>query len=486
MPSQSEKKEEVVHLGKIDPLKLVDFPVFPGILAMMGPGIIWASLAQGSGELIWWPYLSAKYGEAFIWWLWPACLLQYWVNLEIIRYTTLTGEGIFGGFTRFNKIFAVFLWIMLFITYLWFGGYASGGGTALAALTNFPPGWDARGQTLFWAYLTVLIFVLALTLFPVIYNGIEKFMTVVTIVCVVGLLAAIVHPMVAPYWPKYIAAAFKVQGFPANWDPKDSSTFLTAVCFAGMGGFWNVMYSYWVRDKHVGNASYIGRVTSPITGKPETIPATGVAPRDTPENHQRYKKWLRYLYVDNAIAVFVNMLTVTFTTFLGFAILHPKGLVPSGWKLVSVQAEWFGSLWGYWGYILMWIIGAAFIADSWLGACDAVSRMHADFLFSTFRKLRKLTFRQWYYIWVGILTLSTCVTMVLVQPAELLLAGGILNFISMTIYCPVLIYMNYYKIPKTIAKWTRPGVGWLIVGIIVTIVYLALSIWYLGVTFKLM
>ncbi|MEM3595804.1 MAG: Nramp family divalent metal transporter, partial [Candidatus Bathyarchaeia archaeon] len=196
--------------------------------------------------------------------------------------------------------------------------------------------------------------------------------------------------------------------------------------------------------------------------------------------------WLRYLYVDNAIAVFINMLTVTFTTFLGFAILHPKGLVPSGWKLVSVQAEWFGSLWGYWGYILMWIIGAAFIADSWLGACDAVSRMHADFLFSTFRKLRKLTFRQWYYIWVGILTLSTCVTMVLVQPAELLLAGGILNFISMTIYCPVLIYMNYYKIPKTIAKWTRPGVGWLIVGIIVTIVYLALSIWYLGVTFKLM
>jgi hypothetical protein len=53
----SEKKEEVVHLGKIEPLKRADFPILPGILATMGPGVIWASMAQGSGELIWWPYL---------------------------------------------------------------------------------------------------------------------------------------------------------------------------------------------------------------------------------------------------------------------------------------------------------------------------------------------------------------------------------------------------------------------------------------------
>jgi Mn2+/Fe2+ NRAMP family transporter len=113
----SEKKEEVVHLGKIEPLKRADFPILPGILAMMGPGIIWASMAQGSGELIWWPYMAAKYGEAFVWWLWPACLLQYWVNLELIRYTTLTGEATFTGFTRFNKIYSFFMWIMLLITF---------------------------------------------------------------------------------------------------------------------------------------------------------------------------------------------------------------------------------------------------------------------------------------------------------------------------------------------------------------------------------
>jgi len=429
--------------------------------------------------------MAAKYGEAFVWWLWPACLLQYWVNLELIRYTTLTGECTFGGFVRFNKVYAFLMWIMLFITFMWFGGYASGAGTALAPLTNFPPGWTVANQSLFWAYLTVIIYLLGLTLFPIIYKGIEKFMTVITIICVVGLIAAVTHATVVPYWPKFLAATLKVQGFPAKWDPADASTFLTCISFAGMGGFFNVMYSYWVRDKHVGMAAHIGRVTSPITGKPETIPATGAAPRDTPENQQRYKQWLKYLYVDNSIAVFVNMLTVTFTMFLGFSILNPRGLVPSGWKLVSVQGEWFGALWGYWGYALMWIVAAAFIGDTWLGACDSIARMHSDYLFSNFKRLRVKSFRWWYYLWVIILTLITGTTMLLVQPGPLLLAGGVLNFIAMTFYCPVLIYMNYYKIPKTIAKWTRPHMAWLVVGIIVSIVYAALSVWYLGVTFKL-
>ena len=47
------------------------------------------ALAQGSGELIWWPYLIAKYGLTFLWLLVPACFLQYPLNVEIGRYTLL-------------------------------------------------------------------------------------------------------------------------------------------------------------------------------------------------------------------------------------------------------------------------------------------------------------------------------------------------------------------------------------------------------------
>ncbi|MGH8614692.1 MAG: Nramp family divalent metal transporter, partial [Gammaproteobacteria bacterium] len=67
-------------------------PPFPGWWAALGPGVVWMALAQGSGELIWWPYIIAKYGLTFLCLLIPACLLQYPLNYEIGRYTLLTGE----------------------------------------------------------------------------------------------------------------------------------------------------------------------------------------------------------------------------------------------------------------------------------------------------------------------------------------------------------------------------------------------------------
>ena len=38
---------------------------------------MWLALAQGSGELIWWPFMVSKYGLWFLFLLVPACLLQW-------------------------------------------------------------------------------------------------------------------------------------------------------------------------------------------------------------------------------------------------------------------------------------------------------------------------------------------------------------------------------------------------------------------------
>jgi Mn2+/Fe2+ NRAMP family transporter len=93
-------------------------PPFPGWAAALGPGIVWMALAQGSGELIWWPYIVAKYGLTFLFLLIPACLLQYPLTVEIGRYTLLTGESIFQGFIRLNRWFGIFLWILMTLSFL--------------------------------------------------------------------------------------------------------------------------------------------------------------------------------------------------------------------------------------------------------------------------------------------------------------------------------------------------------------------------------
>ena len=140
-PTPASPARGAVPFGNLPPLQLSTLPVFIGLFAYVGPGILWAALAQGSGELIFWPYITAKYGAAFLGLLIPAALLQYWLNLEICRYTIVTGETPMTGFSRIGRWFAWFAWILVFVENIWFGAYASAGGTALAALTGFPDGW---------------------------------------------------------------------------------------------------------------------------------------------------------------------------------------------------------------------------------------------------------------------------------------------------------------------------------------------------------
>ncbi len=61
---------ESVIFGRFKkPFDVKDLPDFPGWAAMFGPGLVWAGLSQGSGELIWWPYIVTKYGLFFLGWL---------------------------------------------------------------------------------------------------------------------------------------------------------------------------------------------------------------------------------------------------------------------------------------------------------------------------------------------------------------------------------------------------------------------------------
>lgn len=132
----------------LPPLRRASVPPFPGYLRALGPGVVWLALSQGSGELIWWPYIVARYGLAFLFLLIPACLIQWPVNYAIGRYTVMTGETILRGFLRMHAGFGILIWILLTISFLWVGAFAGAGGTALAAIVDWPAGWSERGRTL--------------------------------------------------------------------------------------------------------------------------------------------------------------------------------------------------------------------------------------------------------------------------------------------------------------------------------------------------
>ncbi|MGH8731890.1 MAG: Nramp family divalent metal transporter, partial [Burkholderiales bacterium] len=353
-----------VPFGNLPPLRLATLPVFIGLFAYVGPGILWAALAQGSGELIFWPYMTAKYGAAFLGLLIPAALLQYWLNLEICRYTIVTGETPMTGFSRIGHWFAWFAWILVFIENIWFGAYASAGGTALAALTGFPDGWTPRGQSLFWGYLTIGIYLVALVFSRVAYTLVEKFSMVIVFITMTGIIFAIFQePVLAVAGPFFSALVPHVTA-PSevpNWDPADWNTLATCIAFAGAGGMGQLFIAYWMRDKGIGMGKNVGRVTSPITGKAETIPATGFYFADTEANKKNYKSWVRYFSFENGVGVGLNLLTTIIMCWLAYALLLPKGIIPKGWEIAVVQSAFFEVAWGPVGKALFLIVAAAFL-----------------------------------------------------------------------------------------------------------------------------
>lgn len=416
------------------------------------------ALAQGSGELIWWPYIIAKYGLTFLCLLIPACLLQYPISVEIGRYTLLTGESIFRGFIRLNRSFGIFLWLLMTLSFLWFGAFASAGGTALAALSNFPEGWSQREQTLFWGYLTIAVFVLAVVFSKVIYHLIENFMKVVALVTIIGLLWACAQLQVIQATPVFMQGLLgPVEPMPRPWDPADATKLLTAVTFAGLGGFWILFYSYWLRDKGSGMATYMGRITGPRAGHPEVVSSYGFLPQNDDLNHSRWQIWKRFLKVDVSVGIMGNLLTTLLMCLLAWALLFPNGLIPQEYEIAVVQSRFFEVSWGTFGRVLFLIIAAAFLADTWLVTADAVSRTQTDIVQTLFPKASRFNVRQWYFGFFTVLTMITGFTMMMDAPGALILISAVIGFAGTVIFPAALYLLNYRLLGPHLPAWGRPS-----------------------------
>ena len=90
-------------------------------------------LALGSGEFVFWPYITYRSGFVFFW----ACLLgvitQYFINLEIERWTLATGESAITGFCRLSRWWAPVMLLLNILPWIW-PGWATGAGKLLSWL----------------------------------------------------------------------------------------------------------------------------------------------------------------------------------------------------------------------------------------------------------------------------------------------------------------------------------------------------------------
>jgi hypothetical protein len=370
------------------------------------------------------------------------------------------------------------------LSFLWFGAFASAGGTALAALTQFPGGFTVRGRTLFWAYATIAVFVTAIALSGVVYRLIERCMKVVAVVTVVGLLWACTQPEVTAALPTFLSALTGPPG-PSDraWDVNDSTKLLTAITFVGLGGFWILFYSYWLRDKGSGMAVHGGRITGLITGKPEPTDVGGHLVDDSPTSAAEWPRWRRYLSVDALVGILGNLATTLMTCVLAYALLYPRGLLPEDYELAVVQSTFFEVSWGPIGRVLFLIVAATFLTDTWLATADGVSRMQADIIYSRFPRARRLALSQWYYLVLAVLTVVTCITMLLDAPGPLILLSAVIGFAGTVIFPPALFVLNYRRLTPALPVWARPRIVEALLLAVSFVAYAILAAAYVWATF---
>ncbi|WP_218854782.1 Nramp family divalent metal transporter [Paractinoplanes atraurantiacus] len=430
------------HLPAHEVRELPDPPA--NFRRVIGPGVVAAGVGLASGEFILFPYIASQVGLVFVWAAFVGLATQYFLNMEIERYTLATGETALTGFSRYWRHWGLFFAILAYFANIW-----PGWATSSATLTTYLVGGSVTPIAIGFLLLIGVI----LTLAPVVYQALEKIEMVkvaaVLLLLAVGSFAAIG----ASAWadaPQIITKA----GLP--YEELGFALLMGALAFAGAGGGQNLCQSNWIRDKGFGMGAYVPRIVSPVTGQLEAAPSTGFIFETTDANMSRWRRWWRFANVEQLTTfVFITFLTIFFTSMLAYATVYGDEGLTNNISFLKAEGAALNEAVGGWFGTFFWIIGAFSLFAAALGIVDYTSRLAADVLKTAYLKSfheSKIYFALvWGLVLVGIVVLLSGVT----QPLVLLVISAVTGGLMMFIYSALLLLINRRLLPPEI----RPGIG---------------------------
>ncbi len=451
----------------IPSLKEADLPARKkSLVKMMGPGIVMAGLAIGSGELIMWPWITSIVGAQLLWAAAIGIFLQLWINIEIGRWSIVTGESPFTGMVRVIKTI-VYVWVFMIVVGKFLPGWARETGIALRDLI-FGPGHSSPP----WVWTAIVFAAVAAILFgpKVIYKAVERSIMFLIVVIVVGLIYVVWEigskDLFIAMWDG-VTNIFDFPDFPVPVFADDGSIrdelsfsrFFGAVVFAGAGGLGNLYYAYYLREKGIGMGARMPTLMSAAHKHETKEMDTGYVYPETEENQKRFRDWFRYVVTDQVLFFW---LLGSFTMFLfifgALAVLHPIGLVPDRgslvWDLASILEESMGTS----GRYLFLVVGMAALFSTQLGGVDGGSRIFSDLLHTNFKFGKWFKLEQWYLILVSTTMIIGTFSVWFFEQYDIagldfLFISALIGGFAMAVYVPLLLYMNLTYLPKS----ARPG-----------------------------
>ncbi|MEV4349903.1 Nramp family divalent metal transporter [Actinoplanes sp. NPDC049596] len=425
--------------------ELRDLPEPPASFRrVIGPGIIAAGVGLASGEFILFPYIASQVGLVFVWAAFVGLATQYFLNMEIERYTLATGETALTGFSRYWRHWGLVFAILAYFANIW-----PGWATSSATLTTYLVG----GRVTPVAIGFLLLIGVILTLAPVVYQALEKIEMVKVAAVLLLLIVGSVAAIGATAW-RDAGQIITRAGLP--YEELGFALLMGALAFAGAGGGQNLCQSNWIRDKGFGMGAYVPRIVSPVTGQLEAAPSTGFVFEPNAENLTRWRRWWRFANVEQlSTFVLITFLTIFFTSMLAYATVFGDEGLTNNISFLKAEGEALNTAVGGWFGTFFWIVGAFSLFAAALGIVDYTSRLAADVLktsYLTALNESKIYFALvWGLVAIGVVVLLSGVT----QPLVLLVISAVTGGLMMFIYSALLILVNKRMLPREI----RPGAG---------------------------
>ncbi len=436
--TDKEVPHEVIPCDKLPAGRYRDLPEPPSSWTkLMGPSILLLGLSIGSGEFVLWPYITYKFGFVVFWACMVGVLTQYFINMEIERWTLATGETAVTGFCRLWSGWAPVFLLCNIIPWIW-PGWASGAATILS--------WElggGEGMRVFYSIASLIAIGLALSLGPVVYNTVERIQTVLIggvllfLLVVFGLVVEIDHVV------EMGRGIANVGHIPAEME---LTLFLGALAFAGAGGTMNLVQSDYVRDKGYAMGAYVSRLTSPLTGKEEVVDDIGYHFEPNDENMRRWRGWWKAANREHFVTFYLlSVFSLMLLSLIAYATARQTPGLEKGLGFIRVESVFIGAEHGaFWGHAFRWM-GIGILLTTALGLLDACARISADIIktnwlrtHASWSKSRLYFFMLWGQIAFGCAIMLTPYN----QPIVLLVLSASLNGGVMLIYSLLLLWTN--------------------------------------------
>jgi hypothetical protein len=420
-----------------------DLPEPAPLRRLIGPSVILVGVGVASGEYVLFPFIASKAGLVFLWAAVVGVFVQFFINMEIERYTLATGQTAITGFQRIWKPFGLILVLMALVATTW-PGWATSGATVATFLFG---GGDPNTI----AICALLVIGVTLTASPIVYQTVERLefgkIGALLVFVVIALFAAVTAT-------GYSDTSETVTSFGTFPSEVDLAILVGALAAAGAGGANNLVQSNWIRDKGFGMGRYAPRIVSPITGEEEAAPSGQryAFPRDE-RNMSRWRDWWRRANLEQLLSFgVVAILSIGVFSLVAYSTVFGNPALPdeSGFDFISLESSQLDAKVGDWFGTLFLAVGTVSLFAAALGIVDYVSRLVADVVRVGYTEgSRRWTESRIYFgvVWTMVLVGSGILLLGFDQPLVLVTISTVLGGFIMFVYSCLLVVTNRRYLP---------------------------------------